>query len=71
MGAKLKLGAFALAPAAPARVQTGEMGWNPNATTDFLDGANTNTMALNTYIGSQLAGTTVSGALATRANREH
>jgi hypothetical protein len=77
MRAKLILGAFALVAAAPVSaalitwnfnplVQTGEMGWNPSVTTDLLSGANTNTSALNTYMGSQLAGTTVSGALATR-----
>ena len=77
MRAKLILAAFALAAAAPVSaalitwnfnplVQTGETGWSPGVTTDLLSGANTNTTALNAYMGSQLAGTTVSGALATR-----
>lgn len=77
MRAKLILGAFALAAAAPVPaavitwnfnplVQTGETGWSPSIATDLLSGANTNASALNTYMGSQLTGTTVSGALATR-----
>jgi hypothetical protein len=47
-----------------APVQTGASGWNSGVTTDGLVGANVT--GLNAYMNSILAGSTVSGALATR-----
>ena len=71
----LIIGAFVLAATAPvsaalisfdfnAPVQTGATGWNSGVNTDGLSGANVT--GLNSYMNSVLAGTTVSGALATR-----
>src|SRR6202521_253286 len=71
----LIVGAFVLAVAAPASaalipfnfnapVQTGAPGWNSGVNTDGLSGANVT--GLNGYMNSVLAGSTVSGALATR-----